>query len=327
MKKKDIIKLLEYRKCTYESNTGKSKNCWITVDELEDPLKDLYPDIEELQEEFTIIDKEFKQIKEARRKYEEYIKQNEEEAKRINCTHPILFKNVFELGSECHCALCNQDPSEGRNRVSLIRYDSECEIHGPYTLSTYNEKKREFYRLYCIIKNMLQDKDDEEDIDFTQLFNKTYEDYNIGEIEIDYSYEKEDTYKVLVICGSNQISIQGIDIKKENNSDNTVIDFLNNMDNCIIDKVSSFQTIEELKEKLKSVSTEDYDIVIDISRLFTYQIDHQDIKIVDVVLDIASYFPNSTILTTRTIEDKINMYEVLKNILIKKHKIRKKEVN
>ena len=326
MKKKDIIRLLEYRKSIYESNIGKSKNYWITIDELENPLKDLYPDIKELQEEFAIIDKEFKQIRDERRKHEEYIKNSEEEVKKIYCDHPIIFKNRFELGSECHCALCNQETYEKEKRVRLVRYDPECEIDSYYILNTYNEKVSEYYRLYYIIKNMLQDKDDEEEIDFTKLFNKSYENYNIGEIEIDYSDDIEDTYKVLVISGSNKISIQGIDIKKENSSDDIVIDFLKQMDNCEIDRISSlnnkYQTIEELKEILQEISSIDYDIILDLTRLFNYQIIDNEIKIVDVVLDLQNYFPNSTILTTRTIQEEINMYEELKNILIKKTKIK-----
>ena len=67
MKKREILKLLEYRKNLIESNFGKKIIYRELVDELDNPLKGLYPDITDLQEEFAIIDKVFLNLREKRK--------------------------------------------------------------------------------------------------------------------------------------------------------------------------------------------------------------------------------------------------------------------
>ena len=212
-----------------------------------------------------------------------------------------------------------------------MRYDPNNDYDGNFfMLQTYNERRDEYYRLYNIIHGMLIDKDDDEEIDFTKLFNKSYEEYNIGEIDIDRQKENE-KYEVLVISGSNRIDIgDGIFISKSNSYDGDIVKLLSGMSDCIVHKISSngcydgneLYTIDELFDKLKKITKKKIDLVIDFTHLFDYQILDGKINIIDKTIDLSKLFPNSIIFTVKNIQDEIDLCDKLENIFIKK-KVRK----
>ena len=329
MKKKDILILIEYQKNLLESTIGIQQERFGNKDILKNPLKGLYHDIKDLEEEFAIISKEFTAIKEKRNKNLEYIKNNKNEVKKIKCSHPIIFEYKYGIGCTTQCAVCGKESVYNQNAVYLTRYDEDIENcsgvgYNYYVLNSNKEIIEEYQRLYNLIHGLLINKKEDEEIDFTKLFNDSHEKYNIGLVNVEKS--KKDQKEILVITGSNNIKINNdIYIINQNYDDERIIEYLRTLDNCRIKIINrNYNTIDELKELLQNESNNKIDLVIDFSKLFDYKVEDGIIKTYDVSIDLKDYFPNSDIITIKNIEDELKLIEELNKILIKEENTKKK---
>lgn len=322
MKKKDILKYLEYHKNVIGSELGKKRDYFGVRDELDNPLKDLYPLIPDLKDEFNIISDEFLKLKKARDISEKYVVNHKEEIEEINCEHPILFGSWCDMGYYYHCAFCGEFVSNTKNKVCLVRGyyadDEDDKFQGE--LSSFKERMNAYDRLSLVINEMLKNNDDNDEIDFTKLFNDEHNKYNIGEVRIDK--EQEDTkYKILLISGSNKIKLNdNVFLNKEDEYDDNLIKYIKNIDNVMVYQINNndYQMINELEEKLSNISNKNIDLVIDLSKLFNYKITDGEIKIYDVSVDLDKLFPSSTIIKIKSIQDEINLYEKLREIILEK---------
>lgn len=323
MKKKDILKYLEYHKSVIESELGKKRDYFGVRDELDNPLKNLYPLVPDLKDEFKIISDEFLKLKKARDISEKYVANHKEEIEQINCEHPILRGSWCDMGYYYHCAFCGEFVSNTNNKVCLVRgyYKDDEDDKFQGELSSFKERREEYNRLCLVINEMLKNKDDNEEIDFTQLFNDEHNKYNIGEVRIDRQKQEDTKYKILLISGSNKIKINdNVFLNKENNHDDSLIKYIKKIDNVDVYQVnnSDYQMINELEEKLSIISKKNIDLVIDLSKLFNYKLIDSDIKIYDVSVDLDKLFPSSTIIKIKSIQDEINLYEKLKEIVLER---------
>lgn len=333
MKKKEIMKLLEYRKNLLESEYGKKLGYYGTTDELGCPLKGMYPDIKELENEFSILDNEFERLREKRRKSELYVENNKDEVSKIECNHPVLFGFRGTFGYYHYCAFCNKEVRETDNKVRLL--SGGCDEEDEEEVLSKKEKRELYNRFYAAITVMLRDYSDEEEIDFTKTFHNGYEVYNIGKVEINIPIKE---YNILIISGSNKINLSdNYYLKKEVTFDESIVEHIDKLCNCNINQITSlksvkkgyklyYETMDELNETLKEVSNWNtkMDIVIDYSDLINYEIVNNEIKVSKESLDLKTFFPNSTIIFINSISDEINLYEKLRNSIIEEKGLRKK---
>ena len=334
MKKKDILELLEYRKCVLEDKYVSRLCKHHFTDKYGCPQKGDHPNTLELQKDFELIDKELNQLRSRRRKFQQHMKDNKEKIGVIKCNHPIIsgYRNVF--GYSFHCMLCGEygdNFDEKRweienNRVCLLHNDGyDDEPSEEELLIDYAYDIEEYERFSNLIISMLKDKNDNEEIDFIREFNKDYEKYNIGSISIK---EKEKTKKeVLVICGSNTIKITDeIILKKKIKFDKNITGYLSKIKDINLHYIANpgidieglphiinYETMDELSDSIKKKT--DYDIVIDFSRLFDYRIVNGEIKISDVILDLTKLFPNSEVIPVRNVHDEIELYERIRKMI------------
>jgi hypothetical protein len=194
MKKKEILELVLYRKHKMASRYGKKWHFYEYEDKLADPLKKLRS-INGIEKKIKAIDAEFERLRNIRKVSEDYISLHEKEVESIECTHPIVFV-TWGWGGSRHCALCNKKIDDTKNKVKLIREkrDYDCDDFCPkYPLELYGFEDilAEYNRFYELLDEMLEDFDDDDEINFIQLFNKGYEDYDVGTIEVEVERVKK----------------------------------------------------------------------------------------------------------------------------------------
>lgn len=142
------------------------------------------------------------------------------------------------------------------------------------------------YNLYNAILKLLENYDDEDEISLTHLYNEILkQDDFLPLISINKTYvdlRKKDNYNVLIIAGSNNIDVNGINLKPlEYRGVSSFLNRLIDIPNTKITLVSSdlryqsqsgiqvlkYDTSEELENILKEKSDTTYDLVIDLSNL------------------------------------------------------------
>ena len=189
MKKKDILELVLFHKHEIETKYGIEWNSFYhKVDRLDDPLKKL-KEIHGIEKKVKVLEEEFNRLINKRKISIDYVNDNREKVDSIECTHPIVFV-TYGWGGEKHCALCNKEIDDTKNKVKLIREkrDYDCDDFCPkYPLELYRfeDIRAEYDRFYELINEMLEDYEDDDEINFIWLFNKGYEDYDIGTIEVE----------------------------------------------------------------------------------------------------------------------------------------------
>jgi len=298
MLKREIVSLLEYERAELNSHFGDKPDIFSHRKQMEDILDYQLPKIGAITKELEVLDKELTRIKEEKKKALLYLQEKKEEVSKIICMHPVLFERHGFCGSSYRCILCNEKMDDLDNKVIIDEgyYDDD------YFITNYS-----FMDIYEIFMTFLKDKDNNEEINLNKEFLEQFKLGNIGIINIDNNkYEKR--YNILIINGSNIINIDNAYITRKN--DEKVIEiynYLEYMNRVSVSLLTShlegkikryniieFTTIDDLISKIdKSVN---YDLIIDMSNLFTYDLVDEVIKIKNVNLNFKKMFPNSIIM-------------------------------
>lgn len=288
-----------------------------------------FPRIPDLEKEFETLKKELKErINETEKAQETY---NRITSK---CKHEIRMNYYTEtdFGNYmcCKCLFCDKkilDNSHeqweesiniNKRYVKLLnRYYTDCDgCQDIYKEDAYIEED-----VINIIYSILQNKDDDEEIDFIEEFNKL----NLKYCEIENKKIRPEYY-VLIIGGSNEEFInKSFYIKKFNQPTglifldyfkdllNTKVEFINNFDyiesetiksrkqdNVKLQGYSSNKNLESILKKEKNIP---FNLVIDLSDLYTFSIDNNQINAIKYHLNLKDIFPNSKIINIHNLND------------------------
>lgn len=327
MKKIEILKLIEANRIINKNKKFEK----IIIDK-----KYRFPDIEELKQEFEILNGEIEIAINETTNAKNYIRNS-------NCSHDVRLKYYGEFC--CHhseCIFCgesvksdnwvNFEYSNNRNKYCVdldakYQKNEDCDyIPGGYT----NEQ------VYKIIMKILKDKKDDDEIDLIQEFKKL----NLKNCEINEEKKVDENF-ILIIGGTNKQFIDnesylykkglniGLDfIKYFSSLLNTKIELIDNkevfenQDKKIYFpertynlKFVDYNSIEELKKILYWQKDIPFKIVIDLSELYDYKIINNQIEKEEVNINLKEYFPNSYIiripnLSTKSLEE---LSDFLKN--------------
>ena len=248
---------------------------------------------------------------------------------KCNCNHDIRLEERSFLGAIYTCVFCkekiysdnccNFNLSDNRNKQFVCLSDD-----------FYNEQK-----ILEIVINILNDKEDEEEINFLEEFKKLKLKYCTI-----YNERKVDEKYILIIGGSNTIFINNNYYLKNNFNIlserfakyflallNTKVELIDNKKEIKIEedlkniynyKYLSYRTIGELEGLLESQADIPFKLIIDLSQLSKYKIEDNKIVMEEYKLDLESLFPDSIIVTIKTLLEK---KEEINNFLIKNNNL------
>lgn len=322
MKKKKIIKLIQLKRVIEQHqdllSTIKVRQLGIEEDE-----KYWYPNIPELKEYFEILKKEILQAKKETLESEKAIQE-------INCFHDVRLRYNGLFSSYCRCVLCGErissdnticfKESNYRNKHT-VTFESkyQCDSEGePYEVK---EGKTEL-EVQKIILEILKNFQDEDEVDLVEEFSKL----KFKKMEINKEKRKKEKY-ILIIGGTNKELINKEDnvyLSKE--TQNTSLDFLNyfisllNIKVVVIDRketlnVQEFQEIRKtnhnvlldsytslgyLETALNQVEDVAFQLIIDLSELYNYEIIDNKVKSEVHDLRLNEKFPNSQIIKIKS---------------------------
>ena len=276
-----------------------------------------FPQIEELTEEFKILEKE---VQEALDESEECTKL----IKSCNCPHHIRLKHYGVFGSHSTCVLCsesivsdnciNWEYSVNRNKycVDLIAKYQDDDDYGDIE-SGYTKEE-----LYEIIIKILEQKDDDEEVDLVQEFKKI----NLKNCIITEKPIVKEKY-ILIINGTNKqfIDEESYIYKK---TLNLGIEFLKYFSALLGTKVElldsekqndelfknynnqfiQYKTLDELNDILSRQQNIPFEIIIDISEQYEYFIENDKINKKELDLNLEELFPNSKIIRIKNLSNK-----------------------
>ena len=288
-----------------------------------------FPIIPDLEKEFETLKKELKErINETEKAQETY---NRITSK---CNHEVrmsyYIENDFGNYMCSNCLFCDKkilDNSHekweesiniNKRYVKLFnRYYTDCDgCQDIYKEYAYIEED-----VINIIYSILQNKDDDEEIDFIEEFNKL----NLKYCEIENKKIRPEYY-VLIIGGSNEEFInKSFYIKKFNQPTglifldyfkdllNTKVEFINNFDyiesetiksrkqdNVKLQGYSSNKNLESILKKEKNIP---FNLIINLSDLYTFNIDNNQLNAFKYHLNLKDIFPNSKIINIHSLSD------------------------
>ena len=327
MKKREILSLINAKKVIQKNKEllfiVKSQYDF-TLDE-----KNWFPNIPELSNEFDILRKELKEtLSESEQMKEEYNRLT------CNCKHEVRLEGLGSFGTRYYeCVFCGKhircgndeiwEESINLNRhcVNLLHKYSCDEDGYEYVLK---EDAYTYDDVIDVIENILQDKDLEEEIDLVNEFKKL----NLKHCSINDKKLKSEYY-ILIIGGSNRQYIEDdFYLSKINRLDS--IGFLKyfkdmlNMKVALIDnsqiisgnecikiqeeknpnlKFCKYDTIKEVLSSLKEVANIPFNLIINLSEIYTYGVVNNEIIKEKYELDLKGVFPNSYIININDISD------------------------
>ena len=291
--------------------------------------KEWFPRIEGLEKEFEVLKKELKEkiieTEKAKDTYNKII---------CNCKHEVRMnyysENGFSPRNTCKCIFCNKtiynDSHEkweesiniNKRYVKLLyRYYTDCDgFQDIYKEDAYIEED-----VINIINAILQNKDDDEEIDFIEEFGKL----NLKYCEIENKKIRLEYY-VLIIGGSNEEFInKSFYIKKFNQPTglifldyfkdllNTKVEFINNFDYIESETIKSrkqdnvklqgYGSIKKLKDILTEEKNIPFNLIINLSDLYTFNIDNNQLNAFKYHLNLKDIFPNSKIINIHSLSD------------------------
>ena len=278
----------------------------------------LVPDnIPELKEELnTLRDEMIRTSKKA--------KEAQELIKSIKCTHDVRLTD-YGFGDIHYCVFCGERIygenyyswrfSRYRNAhcVNLVDHNqSEADICGGYTLR----------QAFKIIKDIIKDKDDEDEIDLVEEFSKL----NLNGCEINNKKVYPETF-IMIIGGTNtyKFSPDVFVTRAKLEISKTICDFFAGLldtkvlliDNPDITKqikeirdleIKSYSSKKELNHILKEYK-QDFKLIIDISELFAYRIKSNKVTAKEVDLKLKEKYPNAKIIKIKNF-NKHSMNEI-----------------
>lgn len=340
MKKREILKLIEANRII-QKNSNLISIAHNENNKLIEP-KYWFPNIEELKEEFSILQKEVQNALDETINNKKYIK-------KVTCNHDIRLEHYGIFVHHSKCIFCdetiisdnciNWEYSINRNKYSVTftaKYqdDEECEdIKEGYTKE----------QLYQIIIDILKDKQDEEEIDLIQEFKRL----NLKNCRINEERKVNENY-ILIINGSNKqfidkdsyihkktkeiglyltkyfSSLLNIKVELIDNleilENKTFINYFNDTNSNI--KFQSYDTIKKLEEILTNQKNIPFKIIIDLSELYEYKIIDNKIYKENKSINLNEIFPNSYIIKTSNLTEKKHEYHYLEKENLTKENIK-----
>lgn len=273
-----------------------------------------FPKIEELSQEFKILESEVQDTLEETEKCLDLIKSS-------NCPHHIRLKHFGVFGSHSTCIFCdktimsdncvNWEYSVNRNKycVDLVAKYQDDEDYD-YVKDGYTEEE-----LYEIILEILKAKKDDEEVDLVQEFKKL----NLNNSIITEKPIVKENY-ILIINGSNKQYIDEDSYIYKKHSD-LGMEFLTYFSSLLGTKIElldsekqnselfqnrtnhfiQYNSIEELNQILKRQQSIPFKIIIDISELYDYQIEEDKITKKEINLELEKLFPQSKIIRIKNL--------------------------
>lgn len=345
MKKCEIIKLINANRTINKNYPILSMLRGYTFNK-----EHFFPEIEELKDEFDILGDEIQSAIDETNKSKIIINNSK-------CEHEIRIKRYGEMFGDTTCVLCNENNgsdrlnswfgSDNRNKycVKLLAMYHDDEERS-YIKDGYTEEK-----VYEIILKILENKNDDDDIDLVQEFKKLK--WKLRHCEINDEKKVNETF-ILIIGGSNKqyfdndsyLYTNGMDIsidfaKYFSGFLNTKIEVIENKElleskrfrenfpkesadlNIISDlRFISYSSLEELKKILGNQKDFPFNLIIDISDLFEYDIGVKNIKKNSINLELEKLFPDSKIvrignLSKKSLEQLSNFLKSTQNYDIK----------
>lgn len=332
MTKKEILKIIELKELILDSekilSITKSNNFEISENRW-------FPNINDLKDEFENLKTEVKETLGS-------VKEAEEELSNLNCSHKVRLRYRAGFQNSSECVFCgkhiNGDNISNANTIyndinrnrKCVMLDGEFDDSWNF-YSGYNLKE-----VYDIIKDILKNKSDNEEINFIEEFKKL----NIKDCEIDEREFKKEYY-VLIIGGSNKFYLNDTEyITSKNSSDSAFIThFLCGIPNTKVElfeskqtynskkfnndfphknilnvRLDEYETIDELNELIEKEKNVPFDLIIDITSLFEYN----NKEISEYNLNLKQYFPNSRIINIKNYkkQKEVELLKYLKEKLI-----------
>ena len=296
----------------------------------------------EIQKELDIIKKEILEKKEVYNKITQLLKKQA-------CPHHIRLKYPYsDLGGGTYtkCVLCNKKiDSDNINYSNTIYKDINKNKYCVTFWGSYEDEDFGFVKglelgdIYVYINKILEEKTNDENIDLVQEFKKL----NLEKATInEEKFIKE--YYVLIIGGSNKekINEQAIIIKETNDVSvdiayyfdgipRTTIKLLDSEEHFITKKfkeyfssynnrnIIKYTSIETLEQELEKEKNCPFDLIINVSSIFDYEIRENNIEFIDHDLELKKKFPNSYIVNFKEIKNNAErqILELIKNELKK----------
>lgn len=319
MKKIEILNLIEANEIINQNNKLLS-----IIKDKELNQEYWFPNIEELKEEFNILKEEVEEALLEKTKCRELIQNS-------NCNHEVRLEHYGLFCSHYKCIFCgksiignncvNWEYSINRNKycVSLVSKYQDDEDYG------YISKGYSLEQVYEIIKNILKNKKDDEEVDLIQEFKKL----NLTNCTVNEDKKVSENY-ILIISGSNKQFIDnesyihkkgltiGLDfVQSFSCLLNTKVELIDNIEISEKEnfktyfpkeehnlKFTCYDTINKLEKIISEQKEIPFKIIIDISELYEYKTDNNVISKQQYKLNLNEYFPNSHIIRIDNLSNK-----------------------
>lgn len=269
----------------------------------------IVPRIEGLTNELNQLRKETKEIAKITEDAKELLAVS-------NCKHEIRLSKHNHFGTIHRCILCNKDlydnphsywdPAEMQSTYCInYKHKHQDDSEEPYSIKDGHTKEELYEKIVKILKN----KNDDEEIDLVEEFKKL----NLKRAEYIDIKLKPETF-IMIIGGTNKqfigngayITKPSIDIVKDlysyfagqQDTKLLVIDNANvitSIDDFSNIKKAAYSSIKEL-ERILSEHKQDYKLIINISDLYEYSIEDEQIVQKKYELDLQKMYPNSRII-------------------------------
>lgn len=274
-----------------------------------------YPNIPELKEYFDILKEELTDIKD---KTNNAIKNR----KTIKCSHEVRLKNYQLSWHYYQCALCGasiklsnrfeESLDLDKHYISFInKYQFDYD-DGPYKIESGKSRKE----LLDLILKILEKYSDEDEVDLVEELSKL----NIGPEEVNLEKRSKETY-ILIINGTNiqYIKKDNIYISRRPLISDTIKfiecflgllntrlaivegesfikdEYLKKIENPR-NKILKYVAIKDLLINLNSLRDIPFKLVLDLSELYNYKIENDEVKVSDYLVDLKKLFPSSVII-------------------------------
>ena len=339
MKKIDIMNLIESNLTILKNqeliSSIKLHKDYFDIYHKEEPM---YPDIQEFNNDFNILKREYLAARNASLESENNINNL-----RIKCTHDVRLCYHYLFFSNNKCVLCGKDISSDncfsfkesnyRNKHT-VTFDSryqEDEDEMPYEITD----GKTIEEVLLLIKDLIKDYNDNDDIDLVDIFNQD----QVANADINLEKRKQEKY-VLIIGGTNKEFID--------DNQQTYISNLNEIDSyyfynyfksllntkvAIIDNnetfsnkqyvgveennntyLKSYTSIKSLNYTLKSFNNITFDLIINVSSLIKYSINSNQIITSEYTLNLSNIFPNTHVINIKIINNQEDLNKIKNTI-------------
>ncbi len=341
MKKKEILYLINRYKTIINNNgllnpiklTMHGRICNILKNEDE-----WFPNVSELKEQFEVLKQELLQA------IDENEKLIRDTAIVKKCDHQVRIKYYNPFAAYYECVLCGKFSP---NRFFESKYDNNYTVNfigGNVEDDDYieNEKYRE--KILNIILKILKKFNDDDEVDLVAEFSKISKEYKKYISYIDTNPRREENY-ILIIGGTNKFYLNNEDkIFINEDYESNTFDFLDYFRKLLNTKVGiienekelsnrkyddmkkdkqlefiKYDTIESLNKYLNELKEIPFKIIINLSSLFDFSVEDDEIVKHPYNLNLQEMFPGSHIINISKLSSK--SIEEIKSFLSKQKEI------